>query len=561
VIRRLPLVILAVLAATLTLPAAGSAQGRPAPEADGWIVVYKDSVSSVTRESDQLERQQGFDTQFRYHRALKGFAARLSPGQVAALRRDPQVAYVAPNRIVHATEDVAGGESVPPGIQRMRAFTAGGATTPGSAGTMRGRSDVGVAVIDTGIDLDHPDLAAVSGKNCVGSGPAQDDHGHGTHVAGTIAARNNGSGVVGIAPGTTVYAVKVLNSAGSGTSAQVICGIDWVTANAGLVKVANMSLGGVGPALKACPAAGSTGTSGDPEHDAICASTRVGVAYAVAAGNSAYDFDYASQPDTPAAYPEVVTVSAMGDSNGNPGGGGAVPACRTGEADDRYASFSNYAATAGGRAHTLAAPGVCVRSTFPRALATTDAVTGYATMSGTSMATPHVAGALALCKATDAPAGQRCDPNESSPATLIPKLVSTEPSYGFAGDPFQPRSSTQYYGYLALAGTPPPPSPSFTVSSAQATRTVRRGQSTTYDVTVTPRNGFGGAVALSVSGLKSGASATFTPQTTPATANPSSSVLRITTTSRATRGTFTLTITGRSGTLTRTASVTLTVSS
>jgi subtilisin family serine protease len=172
----------------------------------------------------------------------------------------------------------------------------------------------------------------------------------------------------------------------------------------------------------------------------------------VAAGNSAYDFDYAPAPSAPAAYPEALTVTAMGDTDGTPGAGGAAPSCRTGEADDHYASFSNYAATAGGQAHTLPAPGVCVRSTYLRGVAADP----YAVLSGTSMATPHVAGALALCKGeVGSTAPPPCGLTETSPATLIPKITSTEPTYGFAGDPSQPVSG-HYYGYLALAGSPPP---------------------------------------------------------------------------------------------------------
>ena len=104
-------------------------------------------------------------------------------------------------------------------------------------------------MIDTGVDLTHPDLNVVHGTSCVKGNPkANDDNGHGTHVAGTIAAKNNGSGVIGVAPGTTIYAVKVLNRFGSGTWSQVICGIDWVTANSAKlnIKVANLSLGGTG---------------------------------------------------------------------------------------------------------------------------------------------------------------------------------------------------------------------------------------------------------------------------------------------------------------------------
>src|SRR3990167_7109871 len=107
---------------------------------------------------------------------------------------------------------------------------------------------IGVAVIDTGIDLTHPDLKAniVANYSCIrGKKTGNDDNGHGSHVAGTIAAINNGTGVVGVAPEAKLVAVKVLNSAGSGSWSSVICGIDWVTANAGTfkIKVANMSLG------------------------------------------------------------------------------------------------------------------------------------------------------------------------------------------------------------------------------------------------------------------------------------------------------------------------------
>src|SRR5205085_1254465 len=109
---------------------------------------------------------------------------------------------------------------------------------------------IGVAVIDTGIQLNHPDLTPVtSGKNCLAPGqPAEDDNGHGTHVAGTIAARDNGTGVVGIAPGAALYAVKVLDQDGNGVWDDVICGIEWVTANhiSKNIGVVNMSLRGFG---------------------------------------------------------------------------------------------------------------------------------------------------------------------------------------------------------------------------------------------------------------------------------------------------------------------------
>ena len=193
-----------------------------------------------------------------------------------------------------------------------------------------------------------------------------DLNGHGTHAAGTVcAAKDNNSGVVGVAPGAGLWAVRVLNSQGWGTWSSIMCGIDWVTARAGTIEVANMSLGGDG-------AEGSCTDGG--LHQAICASVATGVTYVVAAGNSAADARYF----VPASYDEVITVSAIADFDGKPGGTGA-PTCQTGF-DDTFASFSNY-----GQDVDLTAPGVCVLSTY-RGNTT-------ATMSGTSMASPHVAGA------------------------------------------------------------------------------------------------------------------------------------------------------------------------
>lgn len=303
--------------------AAGTLPGR-------YIVVYRGSVAAPARETAERERAEGFRSSVRYSHAVKGFAARLSVRQVAALRNDPQVALVVPDRAVHATATVplAAREQLPPtGLRRIEAASATSARQAASAA---------VAVIDTGVDLAHPDLNATTGTNCVAPGqPAQDDNGHGTHVAGTIAATNAGAGVVGVAPGTRIYGVKVLDAAGSGTESQVICGIDWVAANAAAlnIKVANMSLGGTGVPLSACP------TTSDPEHNAICSATAAGVTFVVAAGNDGWDFDFASAPDVPAAYPEVLTVAAMSDSDGQPGSRGGAPACRTSERDDRFASF------------------------------------------------------------------------------------------------------------------------------------------------------------------------------------------------------------------------------
>jgi subtilisin family serine protease len=427
--------------AALATVGVGDARAARQPErlADRYIVVYRSTVSNPGTETTERERRRGFRSARRYSRALKGFAAKLTPAQVEELRSDPEVAFVSPDRPVHALATLAAGETAPTGTRRVGSAT---------ATTARGPSGVNVAVIDSGVDLDNPDLNAVSGVNCAGAGPADDDNGHGTHVAGTIAARNTGSGVTGVAPGTRVVAVKVLDASGGGTFSQIICGIDWVTSTrtdadpANDIAVANMSLGGAGSPVKDCA------TTTDPMHRAICASTAAGVTYVVAAGNDGWDFDYAYSPDLPAAYPQVLTVTAASDSDGRSGAVGGAPTCTIGEGDDRYASFSNFAATTGGAQHTIAAPGVCITSTWPGGVQNT--------ISGTSMATPHVTAAVALCLNESGVAGPCAG---LSPSAIAQRMRSDakartdgDLAYGFAGDPSRPVSG-RFYGHLLWAGT------------------------------------------------------------------------------------------------------------
>ncbi|MDP9020136.1 MAG: S8 family serine peptidase, partial [Actinomycetota bacterium] len=426
-------------------PAAAPADRRAERVPGRYIVVFRPSVSDVRGRTDALERARGFQADQRYSRALKGFAARLSEAQAAALRDHPDVELVTPDRPVQASDGVplTSGESAPTGVRRIEA----GTTT-----TARQASTANVAVVDTGIDLDHGDLNAVDGKNCVGSGPADDDHGHGTHVAGSVAALNNGAGITGVAPGTRVHSVKVLDANGSGTFSQIICGIDWATATrtdadaTNDIAVANLSLGGSGSPVGTC-----AGTD-DALHRAICNSTAAGVTFVVAAGNSGWDFDNASTPDVPAAYPEVLTVAAVADSDGRPGALGGAPGCDSRQSDDTYATFSNYAATEAGAAHLIAAPGSCIASTYLDG--------GYATMSGTSMAAPHVAGVVALCLGEAGAAGP-C--SGLAPAHVIDHVradakarTTTDDLYGFTGDPLR-LVSGRSYGHLAWASNDTPP--------------------------------------------------------------------------------------------------------
>jgi subtilisin len=233
-------------------------------------------------------------------------------------------------------------KEIPWGVKRVNAAGAWNATE--GAG-------VKVAVIDTGMDYNHPDLKAHygGGYNAISTTTTPlDDHGHGTHVSGTIGAVRDSKGVVGIAPRATLYAVKVLDKNGSGSYSDVISGIEWATQNK--MDVINMSLGG--------------GGSVDAMAKVMTAANKAGVTIICAAGNDSGPVNY------PAKYPESIAISAS-------------------DSRDKIASFSSR-----GPEIALIAPGVDVYSTYKGGK--------YTTMSGTSMACPHVAGLAALAVAAGA---------------------------------------------------------------------------------------------------------------------------------------------------------------
>src|SRR4051812_25288419 len=414
-------------AAAALLSAVGA--GTAAAADPSYVVVLRSG------DAQSVERSAGVAAQHRYRAALNGFSARLSGPQLKRVQARSDVAYVVPDVTVEAAslQPVLTGETVPPGIRRVQAASL---TDAHQAATSA------VAVLDTGVDLSNPDIDAVTGKNCVSTtagAPAKDDNGHGTNVAGIVAARDNGSVVTGVAPGTRIVSVKVLNSKSSGTLSQILCGIDWVTANAAAynIRVANMSIVGSGKSDASCGK-----TNNDPEHAAICRSAAAGVVYTVAAGNSKADM----ANTRPAAYPEVLSVTAMSDSDGQPGALGKAPSCKTGEADDKYASYSNYAVGTAAAAHTIAAPGTCVVSDKMAG--------GTSTYYGTSQAAPHVAGTVALCFGSGGVPGP-CD--GLAPAAAIARVRADAAAgfgttaLGFAGDPLRPVSG-KYFGYLDYAG-------------------------------------------------------------------------------------------------------------
>jgi subtilisin len=413
----------------LVLSLSPMAQAREA-RARSYIVVLNDTITRPGAVAAQHARRYGLDLTHVYGSAIRGYAARIPAAAVDRIRADARVAFLSPDRPVRAVA-----QTLPTGINRIE-----GDLSSTVSGNGSGAVTVDVAVIDTGIDVDHPDLNVVGGKNCSTGRSFDDGNGHGSHVAGTVGARDNSLGVVGVAPSARLWAVRVLNNAGSGSWSSVVCGIDFVDskspAKGGPIKVANMSLGGSGSDD------GNCGTSNnDALHAAICRAVQDGVTFVVAAGNSNVNLS----GFVPAAYNEALTVTAMADFNGRPGGG-AGATCRS-DVDDTAADFSNWTTGGGSDAgHTIAAPGVCIRSSWKGG--------GNKTISGTSMASPHIAGTAALCIGSGACSGL-------SPSQIVQKLRSDAAagpsSYGFVGDPHRPitsgpgGSTTLYYGYLEYA--------------------------------------------------------------------------------------------------------------
>jgi subtilisin family serine protease len=322
--------VLLLLAIGLVLPAPSLAQ----QSADSYIVVLEDAVSDPEQVADEHRRRYGVQKKLVYEHAIKGYAAVIPSNRVDDVRGDSDVDYVERDGTMRIVA-----QTLPWGINRIDADLSSTRAGDGSGAI----GNVSAYIIDTGVDRGHSDLNVTGHVNFAG-GPNRDCHGHGTHVAGTVAARDNAQDVVGAAPGAQLIGVKVLGCSGSGSTSGVIKGVDWVTANASKPAVANMSLGG-GPS-----------TALD---DAVKKSANSGVFYALAAGNEG--------------------DSACNHSPSRAGTHGGVATTAATDSSDQDPSWSN-----SGSCVDIWAPGVSILSTRKGG--------GTTTLSGTSMASPHVGG-------------------------------------------------------------------------------------------------------------------------------------------------------------------------
>jgi len=319
--------------------------------AEKYIIVLEDNAD-VNLTARDLKRQHGLTNHFTYHNTIRGFSASIPEKALSRIGLDNRVRYIERDAIINIDKGPPAGKG-PGNNDSSDCSSEPTQLTP--YGTIRVGGPVdgtGLTawVIDTGIDLDNCDLNVDVDRSAnfirKGKDSANDGHGHGTHVAGTIGALDNGINTVGVAPGATVVAVRVLDNRGSGSTSGVIAGIEYVTANGAPGDVANMSLGGgYSSAL----------------NEAVWNSAQAGILYSVAAGNdSSHAGNY-----SPASvnHPNVYTVSAV-------------------NSNDVFASFSNY----GNPPVDYAAPGVGILSL--------NNGSGTTTKNGTSMAAPHVAGLL-----------------------------------------------------------------------------------------------------------------------------------------------------------------------
>jgi subtilisin len=391
-----------------------------------------------------LLRAHGISASYTYDAALNGFAATLNDGQLNALQRHPSVLSIVPNRLVQLDSEsepqasIVGasglGDGIPAGVSRI-----GAGPNAVYAARFTG-TGVGVAIVDTGLDFEHTDLPvqletqppALATSYSAFGGSAQDDQGHGTHVGGIVAAENNGADVVGVAYGATLYAVKVLDAAGSGSDAAIIAGLNWVANNAAAmspkIKVVNMSLGRRGSV-----------TDNPSLRKAVQSLTGKGITVIVAAGNSC---SVQVNQQVPACYPEVLAIASTTAQAGTSAPGFPVlpqDMASYFTTDGAYKTYKvqgkNYTMGV-----TISAPGETMENVIAGGYIESVGILslalggGTVEMSGSSMAAPHAAGVAALLYQQNA---------SLTPETVRAKFRSSAVSIGVA-----PRNTpTTCYSY------------------------------------------------------------------------------------------------------------------
>ncbi|MDT5027600.1 MAG: hypothetical protein QOE61_4026, partial [Micromonosporaceae bacterium] len=495
---RVGLIIAAVagLAAASGLVASASDEGKivGADSADAvansYIVVLKPAASSdVAGKANKLAAQFSGKVDRTYTAALHGFATSMSAPQARRLAAHPDVEYVQQNQTIRLND----AQPNPPswGLDRIDQRNPplnSSYTYPTLA------SNVHAYVIDTGIRLTHTDFGgrAVAGVDEVTPGGTADDcAGHGTHVAGTI-----GGTSYGVAKGVALVAVRVLDCTGSGTTAGVVAGVDWVTAHAIKPAVANMSLGGAPNATL---------------DTAVTNSIASGVTYGIAAGNDNADACNYS----PARVSTAITVGAT-------------------DINDNRASFSNV-----GNCVDVFAPGVNITSAWK----TDDTATN--TISGTSMASPHVVGAAALTLAAN-PTWTPDQVRSSMTGNATPNKV-VNPGSG----------SPNLLLYTGTEPLPPPPAGDFSIAVSPSTGVTVPGGSVAATVSTTLTSGAAQPITLSASGLPAGVTATFNP-TSVSTGGTSTATFN--TSAGTPAGTYTIAINGTGTSATHAATYVLVVS-
>jgi subtilisin len=428
----------------VALGALAPVAAHAAPIAGQYIVVLKESVANPAAVANEHARKYGVEPSHVYRHALKGYAATVPSARLEALRADASVDSVEADELLTTPSPPPPRPlGQPAQVLTLAVDRIDGDLSSTRSGDGRGRVHVNVAVLDTGIDVDHVDLNLGGGVDCARGQGFDDRNGHGTFVGGLLGAKDNSIGIVGVAPGVPLWAVRVLNARGFGPNSWFICGVDWVTSTRRDSDTRNDIL--VANVSAADPFRGSEGctkaTGARPVRRAVCRSIAAGVTYVVAAGNESTDLATLF----PSAYDDVLTMSATAETDGQPGGTGPPfpPECDAPQDfDDTPATFSNFATQPADQAHTLAAPGVCLLSTFPD--------NQYALWSGTSFSTPLGAGTVALCLAS------QC--SGLAPQQIVQKIVAdaaayneANPGYGFQGDPLRPIGG-KYYGHLIRAG-------------------------------------------------------------------------------------------------------------